>query len=258
MKSLYKLRQSVERFFKTLKQSRRLNSHCQRGLARIALHCALSVLAFQMTALHTIRSGRPNCCAGWSSPFRRDTRRDPGEVLDERDSMSASRCVSSRKTRTSASSLARSNCQDVGAIAPPSGSSFEKSAHRDKCPHLFHEGAYCAREGPHRVRRIEGALLRAGSALFGLSGIAGLFEMIKLIAAFADDTPFLPSPSPGQILLYFVVAGILILISWGLWSVGVRRIARTGFEVGPFAALLVVLGVILAAIYALADFANRL
>ncbi len=59
-KSLYNLRQSVERFFKTLKQSRRLNSHCQRGLARIALHCALSVLAFQMTALSTIRSGRPD------------------------------------------------------------------------------------------------------------------------------------------------------------------------------------------------------
>ncbi len=57
-KSLYPLRQSVERLFKSLKQSRRLNAHCQRGLARVALHCAMSVLAFQTTALNTIQTGR--------------------------------------------------------------------------------------------------------------------------------------------------------------------------------------------------------
>ena len=50
-KDLYKLRQSVERVFKSLKQSRRLEAHCVRGLKRVALHCARSVLVFQATAL---------------------------------------------------------------------------------------------------------------------------------------------------------------------------------------------------------------
>ena len=57
-KRLYRMRQSVERLFKSLKQSRRLASHCSRGRVKIALHAAMSVLAFQATALHWIRTGR--------------------------------------------------------------------------------------------------------------------------------------------------------------------------------------------------------
>ena len=52
------MRQSVERLFKTLKESRRLTSHCSRGFEKISLHVAMSVLAFQATALHWIRTGR--------------------------------------------------------------------------------------------------------------------------------------------------------------------------------------------------------
>ena len=54
-KDLYGLRQSVERVFKSLKQSRRLEAHCVRGLKRVALHCAMSVLVFQATTLVRLR-----------------------------------------------------------------------------------------------------------------------------------------------------------------------------------------------------------
>ena len=57
-KRLYRMRQSVERLFKTLKESRRLASHCSRGLAKVSLHAAMSMLAFQTTVLHWIRTGR--------------------------------------------------------------------------------------------------------------------------------------------------------------------------------------------------------
>ena len=57
-KDLYGLRQSVERVFKSLKQSRRLEAHCVRGLSNISLHNTMSVLAFQATALARILSGQ--------------------------------------------------------------------------------------------------------------------------------------------------------------------------------------------------------
>ncbi len=50
-RQLYRLRQSVERVFKSMKQSRRLNGHCVRGLKRVALHAAMSVLAYSATLL---------------------------------------------------------------------------------------------------------------------------------------------------------------------------------------------------------------
>ena len=50
-RQLYRLRQSVERVFKSMKQSRRLNAHCARGLARVALHASMSVLAYSATLL---------------------------------------------------------------------------------------------------------------------------------------------------------------------------------------------------------------
>ena len=51
-KDLYRLRQSVERVFKSLKQSLRLERHCFRGLAKITLHCLMSLAAFSATALY--------------------------------------------------------------------------------------------------------------------------------------------------------------------------------------------------------------
>ena len=55
-KKLYDTRQSVERVFKGMKQSRRLNDHCFRGLEKVALHCILSALAFKVTALRNLRT----------------------------------------------------------------------------------------------------------------------------------------------------------------------------------------------------------
>ena len=56
-KALYQKRWSVERVFKSMKESRRLESHCVRGLRKVSLHAAMSTLAFQATALARLRSG---------------------------------------------------------------------------------------------------------------------------------------------------------------------------------------------------------
>ena len=56
-KVLYVKRQSIERTFKSLKQSRRLESHCARGLARVRLHCLMAVLTYQATALASAQAG---------------------------------------------------------------------------------------------------------------------------------------------------------------------------------------------------------
>ena len=58
-KRYYKRRQAIERVFKSLKESRRLERHCVRGLRRITLHAAMSVLSFQATALAKVRTGEP-------------------------------------------------------------------------------------------------------------------------------------------------------------------------------------------------------
>lgn len=57
-KALYGQRQSVERVFKGMKESRRLEEHCVRGLKMIALHASMSALAFQATALANVLSGQ--------------------------------------------------------------------------------------------------------------------------------------------------------------------------------------------------------
>ena len=65
-KDLYDRRQSIERVFKSLKESRRLNSHCVRGLRRIALHNSMSMMSFQATVLLRTRSGvRPGETMRW-------------------------------------------------------------------------------------------------------------------------------------------------------------------------------------------------
>ena len=63
---LYERRQSIERVFKSLKQSRRLEDHCVRGLRRVALHITMSVMTFQATVLVRVRSGtRPGETMRW-------------------------------------------------------------------------------------------------------------------------------------------------------------------------------------------------
>ena len=49
--ALYNKRVSVERVFSRLKETRRLERHCLRGLAKISLHAMLSVLVLQGDAL---------------------------------------------------------------------------------------------------------------------------------------------------------------------------------------------------------------
>ena len=54
---LYHKRWSVERVFKSMKESRRLDKHCVRGLKHITLHAAMSVLTFQATRLVKEQTG---------------------------------------------------------------------------------------------------------------------------------------------------------------------------------------------------------
>ena len=56
-KDYYRKRQAIERVFKSLKESRRLERHCIRGLRRVTLHSLMSTLAFQATALVRILMG---------------------------------------------------------------------------------------------------------------------------------------------------------------------------------------------------------
>lgn len=56
-KGLYAKRQSVERTFKSLKQSRRLERHYARGLRRVRLHTLMAVLTYQATALTSVQAG---------------------------------------------------------------------------------------------------------------------------------------------------------------------------------------------------------
>ena len=56
-KDLYRKRQTVERTFKSMKESRRLEKHFVRGLANAALHIAMSVLSYSATVLVNLLSG---------------------------------------------------------------------------------------------------------------------------------------------------------------------------------------------------------
>ena len=57
-KELYGHRQAVERLFKGMKESRRLEAHCLRGLKKVSLHASMSALTFQATALVRHKAGR--------------------------------------------------------------------------------------------------------------------------------------------------------------------------------------------------------
>lgn len=56
-KALYAKRQGIERIFKSMKQSRRLEGHCVKGLAHITLHSLMSTLAYSATVLVKARAG---------------------------------------------------------------------------------------------------------------------------------------------------------------------------------------------------------
>ena len=56
-KALYAKRQAIERVFKRLKESRRLERHCVRGMRQITLHALMSVLAYQATVLVRLQAG---------------------------------------------------------------------------------------------------------------------------------------------------------------------------------------------------------
>ena len=53
----YRKRQAIERVFKSMKQSRRLERHCVRGLNQLTLHTLMSTLTFQATALARVKAG---------------------------------------------------------------------------------------------------------------------------------------------------------------------------------------------------------
>ena len=57
-KRLYRMRQAIERVFKSLKESRRLERHCVRGLAQVRLHSMMAVLVYQATVLVALQEGR--------------------------------------------------------------------------------------------------------------------------------------------------------------------------------------------------------
>ena len=57
MESPLRQRWAIERVFKSLKESRRLERHCVRGLRQITLHALMSTLTFQATALVRILAG---------------------------------------------------------------------------------------------------------------------------------------------------------------------------------------------------------
>ena len=56
-KSLYGKRQAIERVFKSMKESRRLERHCVRGLRQVTLHALMSTLAYQVTVLVSLLAG---------------------------------------------------------------------------------------------------------------------------------------------------------------------------------------------------------
>lgn len=69
-KALYQRRLSVERIFKSAKESRRLERHCVMGLRKVSLHAALTFLTFQMTVMFNILFGPPDRMRWMVEPVR--------------------------------------------------------------------------------------------------------------------------------------------------------------------------------------------
>ena len=56
----YRMRKAIERVFKSMKESRRLERHCVRGLRRLRLHALMSALTFSATVLMHAETGHIN------------------------------------------------------------------------------------------------------------------------------------------------------------------------------------------------------
>ena len=56
-RNLYSRRQSVERCFSRLKQHRALDSHCRRGLRKVALHAMMTLVTMQAAAVVMAEAG---------------------------------------------------------------------------------------------------------------------------------------------------------------------------------------------------------
>ena len=56
-KAHFRERQAIERVFKSMKESRRIERHCVRGLRQITLHTLMTTLAFQATVLIRVLAG---------------------------------------------------------------------------------------------------------------------------------------------------------------------------------------------------------
>ena len=65
----YRLRKAIERVFKSMKESRRLERHCVRGLRGIRLHALMSALTFSATALMNAEAGHINNLGWMVSPL---------------------------------------------------------------------------------------------------------------------------------------------------------------------------------------------
>ena len=57
-KAYYEKRQAIERVFKSMKESRRLERHFVRGLRKVTLHAIMSTITYQATALVKLLAGR--------------------------------------------------------------------------------------------------------------------------------------------------------------------------------------------------------
>ena len=64
-KALCAKRQGIERIFRSLKLTRRLERHCVRGLDQIRLHSLMSTLAYQATRLVNLQAGLTAKEARW-------------------------------------------------------------------------------------------------------------------------------------------------------------------------------------------------
>jgi IS5 family transposase len=53
---VYSMRTAVERVNSKLKEHRRLNTHCHRGLSKVRLHCLMSVLSLAVTSLVAVNA----------------------------------------------------------------------------------------------------------------------------------------------------------------------------------------------------------
>ena len=100
------------------------------------------------------------------------------------------------------------------------------------------------------MRKEFGVVCIAGAVLFGLMAMAGFVQAADILAVLANRyDPIIASPVQ-RITLNIAVSGIFTLLSWGLWSMGARRVTETGLGYFPFVLALSVFAVAMTLIYA--------